>query len=79
MLAFPSLVEPCTSPNLRQSQRLKRVFAIQIEKCEKFVGSARVIASVEGPDAIQKILKYLGGDQPSDSLTRQPLPDQTAE
>jgi hypothetical protein len=29
------------------AQRLKRVFAIEIEKCEKCGGSVRIIASIE--------------------------------
>ena len=46
------------------AQRLKRVFAIEIEKCEKCGGPVRIIASIEDPDVIQKILKHLGLDQP---------------
>ena len=55
------------------AQRLKRVFAIDIEKCEKCGGPVRIIASIasiEDPDVIQKILKHLGLDQPSDLLIR---------
>ena len=47
------------------AQRLKRVFAIEIEKCEKCGGPVRIIASIEDPDVIQKILKHLGLDQAS--------------
>ena len=42
------------------AQRLKRVFSIDIEKCEKCGGPVRIIASIEDPDVIQKILKHLG-------------------
>ena len=52
------------------AQRLKRVFAIDIEKCQKCGGPVRIIASIEDPDVIQKILKHLGLDQPSDLLIR---------
>ena len=34
------------------AQRLKRVFAIDIEKCEKCGGAVRIIASIEDPDVI---------------------------
>ena len=54
------------------AQRLKRVFAMDIEKCEKCGGPVRIIASIEDPDVIQKILKHLGLDQPSDLLIRSP-------
>ena len=47
------------------AQRLKRVFAIDIEKCEKCGGKLKVIASIEDPDVIEKILKHLGLDQAS--------------
>jgi hypothetical protein len=54
------------------AQRLKRVFAIDIEKCEKCGGPVRIIASIEDPDVIQKILKHLGLDQPVDTPIRSP-------
>jgi hypothetical protein len=53
------------------AQRLKRVFAIDIEKCEKCDGKMKVIASIEDPDVIDKILKHLGFDQ-SGSLHSSP-------
>ena len=53
-------------------QRLKRVFAIDIEKCEKCGGPVRIIASIEDPDVIQKILKHLGLDQLADAPIRSP-------
>ena len=59
------------------AQRLKRVFAIDIEKCEKCGGPVRIIASIEDPDVIQKILKHLGLDQPEDPLIRSPPADLT--
>ena len=45
------------------AQRLKGVFAIDIEKSEKCGGNMKVIASIEDPDVIDKILKHLGLDQ----------------
>ncbi len=52
--------------------RLKRVFAIEVEKCEKCGGPVRIIASIEDPDVIQKILKHPGLDQPGDTPIRSP-------
>jgi len=40
-------------------QRLKRVFNIDIEVCEKCQGRVKIIACVEDPAAIEKILKHL--------------------
>jgi len=52
------------------AQRLKRVFSLEIEKCEKCGGKVRVIACIEDPDVIQKILKYLGLDEASQARNR---------
>jgi len=41
------------------SQRLKRVFNIDIEICEKCQGPVRIIACVEDPVAIKQILDHL--------------------
>ena len=60
------------SYSMTWAQRLKRVFAIDIEKCEKCGGPVRIIASIEDPDVIQKILKHLGLDQPGDPNSRSP-------
>ena len=57
------------------AQRLKRVFAIDIEKCEKCGGPVRINASNEDPDVIQKILQHLGLDQPGDPQNRSPPSD----
>lgn len=61
------------------AQRLKRVFAIEIQKCEKCGGPVRIIASIEDPDVIQKILKHLGLEQPGDPQNRSPPSDQTGQ
>lgn len=41
------------------AQRLKRVFNIDIETCSECGGAVRVIASIEDPLVIRKILAYL--------------------
>ena len=56
----------------RSAQRLKRVFAIEIEKCEKCGGKEKIIASIEDPDVIEKILKHLGLDETSQERNRSP-------
>ena len=40
-------------------QRLKRVFAIDIETCTKCGGKLRVIACIENPDVIATILEHV--------------------
>tara|TARA_B100001146_G_scaffold202623_1_gene194662 strand:- start:33 stop:218 length:186 start_codon:yes stop_codon:yes gene_type:complete len=42
---------------------LKRVFAVEIEKCDEFRDNVKIIASKGTPDVIEKILKHLGLDQ----------------
>jgi hypothetical protein len=48
--------------SLTWAQRLKRVFAIDIETCRRCGGRLRVIASIEDPEIIQRILEHLGRD-----------------
>ena len=45
------------------AQRLKRVFAIDIEVCPDGGGKLRVIASIEDPQLIAKILAHLRARQ----------------
>jgi hypothetical protein len=42
------------------AQRLRRVFAIDIETCRQCGGRLRVIASIEAPAVIERILEHLG-------------------
>jgi hypothetical protein len=42
------------------AQRLKRVFRIDIEQCGRCGGKVRIIASVEDPAVIGRILAHLG-------------------
>ena len=41
------------------AQRLKRVFNINIETCDKCGGDVRIIASIEDPAVIRAILAHL--------------------
>ena len=52
------------------AQRLKRVFNIDIETCPECAGKVKVIASIEDPRVIKKILDHLG----LDSLAPTPWP-----
>jgi len=45
------------------AQRLKRVFNIDIETCEKCQGPVRIIACVEDPVAIKQILDHLASKE----------------
>ena len=48
------------SPSLTWAQRLKRVFGIDLETCRQCGGRLRVIASIEQPALIERILGHLG-------------------
>ena len=41
------------------AQRLKRVFAIDLERCGRCGGRLKVIASIEEPALIERILSHL--------------------
>ncbi len=41
------------------AQRLKRVFSIDIETCSECGGAVRIIACIEDPVVLQKILTHL--------------------
>ena len=46
------------------AQRLRRVFNIDIETCERCAGRVKVIASIEDPQVIEKILAHLEKTEP---------------
>ncbi len=54
------------------AQRLKRVFSIEIKKCEKCGGMVKIIACIEDAEVIEKILKHLGLDEASQTRNRSP-------
>jgi len=54
------------------AQRLKRVFAIDIENCRRCGGKLRVIASIEDPALIERILAHLE-QRPEDDPPRSPF------
>jgi hypothetical protein len=55
------------------AQRLKRVFDIDVETCSKCGGDVRIIASIEDPVVIQKILAHL--DNTASSVATALRPD----
>jgi len=44
---------------MRWAQRLKRVFNIDIANCEHCGGTVKIIASIEDPVVIRRILEHL--------------------
>ena len=73
----PSLDENQTPAEHRAAmtwaQRLKRVFDIDIETCAECGGDVKIIASIEDPVVIQKILAHL--DDNATSAVTELLPD----
>ena len=55
------------------AKRLKRVFNIDVETCDKCGGDVRIIASIEDPAVILKILAHL--DNTASSAATALLPD----
>lgn len=58
--AEKSLTPTQQSSRITWAQRLKRVFNIDIETCPECKGKVKVIASIEDPQVIRKILNHLG-------------------
>ena len=56
------------------AQRLKRVFRIDVETCPACGGAVRVIASIEDPVIIRKILTHLAHAEPGSEGLRLPGP-----
>jgi hypothetical protein len=54
------------------AQRLKRVFGIEVERCEHCGGQNKIIPSIEDPQIIGRILEHLGRD--GSDAHRHPLP-----
>ena len=52
------------------AQRLKRVFNVDVETCRACGGTAKVIACIEDPVIIKKILKHLQEQSPLGSGIR---------
>jgi hypothetical protein len=50
---------PARHVSMTWAQRLKRVFKIDIEVCDHCGGAVKVLASIEDPAVIKKILEHL--------------------
>ena len=59
------------------AKRLKRVFHIDIETCSKCGGDVRIIASIEDPAVISKILSHLDRKAATARLPQCRAPPQT--
>ena len=55
------------------ARRLKRVFGIEIERCVRCAGRLRIIASIEEPEVIAKILAHLEKTAPDQHQAELPL------
>ena len=58
------------------AQRLKRVFSIDIETCHACGGAVRIIACIEDPVVIKKILTHL--NEKAAATESMPLPQSRA-
>ncbi|MCC7463189.1 MAG: hypothetical protein IT480_12090 [Gammaproteobacteria bacterium] len=67
--------EPATPRHVAMNwaKRLKRVLAIDIEACTRCGGKLKVIASIEEPEVIAKILAYLERRAPEPVQAELPL------
>lgn len=55
------------------ARRLKRVFGIEIEDCARCGGKLKVIASIEEPEVIARILAHLQRTAPEQYGSELPL------
>jgi hypothetical protein len=55
------------------ARRLKRVFGVQIDDCARCGGKLKIIASIEEPKVIAKILAHLEKAAPDQSRSELPL------
>jgi hypothetical protein len=76
--AKPSPVEPGKPPTPRHvamswAQRLKRVFGLEIDTCQRCGGNLKIIASIEQPEVIARILAHLERTAPQQYRPELPL------
>jgi len=64
---------PCKHVSMTWAQRLKRVFAIDIERCRRCGGRLRVIASLEEPALIARLLAHLEQQAPAAQPSHSPF------
>jgi len=56
------------------AQRLKRVFRIDVETCQACGGAVKILASIEDPVVIRKILAHVGETASVREVVRLPGP-----
>ena len=59
--------------SMNWAQRLKRVFGIDIEACVRCGGKLAIVASIEEPEVIAKILAHLAHTSPDQYQSELPL------
>jgi hypothetical protein len=77
---FSCFLSPVTNARIRRAamtwaQRLKQVFGIDIETCPACDGTVRIIACIEDPDVIEKILAHPDAKAAEPEATRSPPPE----
>ena len=65
MARLAALVPPSRHVAMNWAKRLKRVFGIEIDTCQRCGGTLRIIASIEQPEVIGQILAHLERTAPS--------------
>jgi hypothetical protein len=78
MGAAPPPADPVRPPTPRQvamswARRLKRVFGVEIDQCARCGGQLKIIASIEEPAVIAKILAHLQRTVPEQYRPELPL------
>ena len=65
---------PLRHVSMGWAKRLKRVFGIEVERCDQCGGGVKIIAAIENPAVINKILDHLGisRERPVNRLARGP-------
>jgi hypothetical protein len=71
--ADPAKVSPPRHEAMSWARRLKRVFGVQIENCARCGVKLKIIASIEEPQVIAKILSHLERAAAEQSPSELPL------
>jgi len=73
MARLAGLVPPPRHVAMNWAKRLKRVFGIEIDPCQRCGGTLRIIASIEQPEVIAEILSRLERPAPQPNQPERPL------
>jgi hypothetical protein len=72
-VADPAQPPPPRHVAMGWAQRLKRVFGIEIDTCQRCGGTLRIVASIEQPELIAMILAHLERTAPQANQCERPL------